>query len=282
MLGIAFGGGGARGAAHIGVLKHLHSIDLVPQVYAGTSAGSIIACLAAFGVSTEDMQNEIAQLKSAQFTSLRIGALGLLENDSLRSMLEKLIGKEAQFKDAKYPLAIHVTDCESGRGTVITQGPVIEAVLASCCVPGVYIPQEINSRLYIDGGLTENVPITALKLLGARTKIGVNLNGNFINKKPDSISDVIMTAMDIAIDHQTFHQLRKFDSVISMDLHDYSRTNAKDTDQLVQVGQKTAQETIPNKRKLIIQSYIRLFFRALKWLVPYKIARDIDATHMMR
>lgn len=276
MIGLSLGGGGARGVAHIGVLRHFEKIGLQVDCIAGNSAGSIVAALYAFGLSVDEIEKHIRTLKATSMTAMRIGQLGLFENPTLKNMLESALGQDALIENAKIPLAIHVTDIESGLGVVLRSGPLLSAVLASTCVPGVYIPQEINGRIYIDGGITENVPITALHQLGAWIKIGVNLNGQIHYSKPQGISDVIVNAMDIAIDSQTQAQLKEFDVVLSLDLTPYSRTKADDFEMLLIEGQKTAMSTFSSKSDLKFLFLKRRIYLWILKLTPVKIPEFIQ------
>ena len=276
MIGLSLGGGGARGVAHIGVLKHFNKIGLNVDCIAGNSAGSIVASLFAFGLPVDEIEKHVRTLKSTSMSAMRIGQLGLFDNPSLKTMLENALGADALIENAKIPLAIHVTDIESGHGVVLQKGSVITAVLASTCVPGVYVPQEIDGRLYIDGGMTENVPIQALRLMGAWIKIGVNLNGQLQYSKPQGITDVIMNAMDIAIDSQTQNQLKEFDVVLSLDLTKYSRTKADDFEMLLIEGQKTAMQTFASKTDLRFLFIKRQVFLWIQKITPVKIPEFIQ------
>lgn len=271
MLGLALGGGGARGSAHVGVLRHLEEIGLRPQALSGTSAGSIIASLYAFGVPLDKISEGIAALKPTQLTAIRWGELGLMENPDLRELLVMHLGEKTDIREARIPLGIHVTDLENGLGVDLLEGPVVDAVLASCTVPGLYVPPKWGQRVFIDGGLTENVPFRALKTLGAKRLLGVSLNGQHNYIKPTTAVDVLMNAMDIAIDSQTRRQLISFDLVISMDLTRFSRTSARDHADLVQAGFERARERIPNRRifyNLVRRGRLEKFIKLitpLKW-----------------
>src|SRR5690606_36419600 len=95
------------------------------------------------------------------------------------NMLERHLPKDAMIENAPLPLVLHATDLLTGSAVALTRGPVIKAVLASACIPGLYIPQEWEEMLLVDGALTENVPLSGLKSLGTHLNIAVNLNGHF-------------------------------------------------------------------------------------------------------
>lgn len=242
--GVALGGGGARGAAHIGALKALEQREVKFDAISGTSGGAIIAALYAFGASYDDIISGIKGLKSVDLRFLKFGKLGLVDNRALGELIDRVAGKEAQIEQAQTPLAIHATDIRTGESIILKKGPLRPAVLASCCVPGFFIPQEIEGRLLVDGGLTENVPLTALNELGVDFSIAVNLNGNFAYAKPDSILDVATNAMDIAIDLRTKEQIESADLSINLSLAQYSRKSTAHIDPLVKEGHQQTQEQL--------------------------------------
>jgi len=242
--GITLGGGGARGAAHIGALKALEEHEIELDAIAGTSGGAIVAALYAFGVSHNEMISGFKGLKSVELRSLKLGSLGLVENTPLANLIDKFIGKDMKIEQANIPLAIHATDIKTGESLNIKSGLLKSALLASCCVPGFYIPQEIEGRLLVDGGLTENVPLSALDELGVDFSIAVNLNGNFAYAKPHGILDVATNAMDIAIDLRTKEQIERANWSVNLSLAQYSRKSTVHTEPLVKEGHKQTQEQL--------------------------------------
>lgn len=270
-IGVALGGGGARGVAHIGILEHFESINLKIHCLAGTSAGAVIAALYAFGVPLETIKTELRKIDPAPFSSFKIGRLGLFENSEMIAMLQKLLPTEAKLEESPIPLSIKVTNLITGEGVLLTTGSVIEAVMASSCVPGFYLPLEREDAVLVDGGLTENVPLSGIKKLGANVLIGVNLNGNKVYARPEGILDIVSNAMDIAIDAQTRSQLKQADITISIDLTKYSRTNSKDFDHLLSEGRKAAQAKIPDLVSLFISDRFRKIWKLLRDFSPIKI-----------
>lgn len=270
-LGLALGGGGARGLAHLGVIKHLNEIQLPISAISGTSAGAIVASLLAYEIPYETIVEHVRKLKPTEWTSFRFRGLGLFHNEPLREMLVKLLPENATIEGSKIPLALKVTDLISGKGLDLYQGDLIEAVMASSCVPGIYTPVPLGDKLLVDGALVENVPVSLLKKLGANFYIGVNLNGNLQYGKPDGIVDVLTNAMDIAIDSHTKAQLKACDLVISMDLTSYSRTQTQQMDQLIDEGHRAAQKTIGDLSQYVVRGGIRKLWRQFKLWLPIQL-----------
>jgi len=276
-IGVALGGGGARGAAHIGILEHFEEIGLKIHCLSGTSAGAIIASLYAFGVDFETIKNELKKVNPTPFTSIKIGKLGLFENSEMISMLKRLLPPDAKIEDALIPLTIKATDLITGEGVLLSHGDVIEAVMASSCVPGFYLPIQKENMILADGGLTENVPLSGLKFHGANLLIGVNLSGNTTYTKPEGILDVVSNAMDIAIDVRTKRQLKEADFAISMDLTEYSRTSSKDFDVLVTRGRLAVQTKIPTTASLYFWNRFIKTWKLIKEITPVKVPEKIQS-----
>ena len=244
-LGLALGGGATLGAAHIGVLKALEEMSIDVHCIAGTSIGAYIAALYAFGVSPSDIEDEISGLNWLDISSFSLVKLkfGLLANDKLGDSIRNLLG-DVSVEDAPTPLAILATDIAEGKRAVLTEGSVSQAVMASTCVPGIFAPVEIGDQMLVDGGLVENVPISPLKKLGANLTVGVDLSGNRSYRKPDDLIDVLINAIDIAIDNATRLQTSKAEIVITPEVGAYSRTDSGQVSELVDAGFKACCSTI--------------------------------------
>ena len=144
------------------------------------------------------------------------------------------------FEDAETPVSVVATDIGACRKVVLNEGNVAEAVMASSCIPGIFIPVEIGGKLLVDGGLVENVPISPLKKMGANMIIGVDINANRKYRKPEDLIDVLANALDLAIDNATRIQTDEADILISPELSAYNRTDVKKVHDLVREGYNTA------------------------------------------
>lgn len=173
-LGIAFGGGGMRGWAHVGVLSVLQGLGLRPGVVAGTSAGAITAAYVAAGYSVGDMVEVMRSHRTRSLFSLRFDRLALVNTESFAEHLQRHLG-DRRIEDLDIPLAIVCTDLESGKEVVLDRGPLVPAILASCALPGIFAPVAVAGRLLVDGGVNNNVPVSALVNRGVRFTIGIQL-----------------------------------------------------------------------------------------------------------
>lgn len=235
-IGLALGGGAAKGIAHIGVIKCLEQEEINVSYISGTSIGSLVAAFYAFGKSTDEMLSISETLSISRVTSFTLRKRGFFTTESIRELIIKELG-DVNIEDSKIPLAILAADITTGEEIVFRHGPVADAVCASIAVPGVYVPVELQGRLLVDGGIVENVPISPLKKMGAGIIIAVDLNGVSRYRFPKDIMDVMGNAFDIAIDLRTRDQIKNADLVISMDLSQFSRVdNSKRVNELMNVG----------------------------------------------
>ena len=179
-IGLVLSGGGARGISHIGVLKALEEFGVKVDVVAGTSAGSIVGSLYAYGYSADKIMGII--LTTSFLRSLRPAwtMKGLLSLDGLRDVLQKYM-PENNFEALKLPMTVATTNIGQGTTEYFTKGELIPTILASCCVPLVFNPIQFDDKIFVDGGITDNLPAHSIR--GAcDLLIGVNCNfirGNF-------------------------------------------------------------------------------------------------------
>ncbi len=241
-IGLALGGGSVLGAAHVGVLRAIDEFGIPIACVAGTSIGAFIGALHAFGKSWREIEEIALDTKWLDVSRLSLSQYGLLSNKRLGKALTGAIGG-VKFADARIPLAVVATDIGKGERAVLIEGNVAEAVMASSCIPGVFIPVEIGGRMLVDGGVMENVPVSPLRDMGAEVVIGVDLTTNHSFKRPEHLVGVLLNTFGITLRNATMFQANRADILIAPDL---SAFNAIDTDQvakLIAIGYSKASET---------------------------------------
>lgn len=196
-LGIALGGGFARGLVHIGVLKVLEEENIPVTFLAGTSVGAVIGAAYCSGVSARELE-EIAHLvRFSSFARWTLSRYGLATNDRMVGFLEKLV-KCRTFEELKIPFAISATDFVTGDPVVFKSGPLIDPIRASCAYPGMFLPVNVNGRLMVDGLLAHSVPAEPLRAMGADRVLAIYLSAHWVQKAPRHIFDVIGQCFSIA------------------------------------------------------------------------------------
>jgi NTE family protein len=178
-IGIALGGGAARGWAHIGVLHVLASAGIKPHVITGTSIGAVVGGCGASGKLTEIevFARSLTKRRVVGLMDFHLGGAGLIAGGRLKRLLERDLGT-GRIEDLPVKFAAIATELNSGHEIWLTKGPIVEAVRASYALPGVFDPVKLGGRWLMDGALVNPVPVTAARALGADVVICVNLNGD--------------------------------------------------------------------------------------------------------
>jgi NTE family protein len=189
-IGLALGGGAARGFAHIGVIKMLESQGIVPDYVVGTSAGAVVGSLYAGGNDAFAMQKIAVQLDEKIFADWTLGGRGLLKGEALQDFINQHLNKRPLEKLNK-PFATVATDLNSGERVVFRNGDTGMAVRASAAVPGVFQPARFNGHYYVDGGLVSPVPVQAAREMGADFVIAVDISDRPAGQPVDSLTAIL-------------------------------------------------------------------------------------------
>ncbi len=178
-IGLALSGGGARGLAHIGVLKVLKREGIPIHCLAGTSAGGIIAAGYAAGLTVEELEQEALRMSRLRNLVTLVDAarprIGLFAGQRVQEYFSSKIGYK-DFAELTIPLALVAVDLQSGEEVILDSGSVIEALRATISLPGVFQPCEIAGRLLVDGGLLNNLPADVPRKMGADVVIAVDVS----------------------------------------------------------------------------------------------------------
>lgn len=160
--GIVLSGGGARGVAHLGVLKALDELGVIIDCISGTSAGALVGALYAQGLKPDAIFELIK--KVGMFNSVRPAwaRTGLLNMDGMKELLKRNIPVN-DFNSLKIPLTVAATDIRKGKVCYFSEGELIPAILASCSIPAIFNPVSFNGNLYVDGGLVDNLPVKPIR-----------------------------------------------------------------------------------------------------------------------
>ena len=197
-IGVALGGGGARGLAHIGVLKVLEKNGTKPDYIAGVSMGAFVGACYSLGADLEKMEKEATSFNRAKAikrtVDLNNPKKSILKGDKVYKYIKKWVG-ETTFADTHIPLRIIATDLASGEEVVLKRGNLADAVRASISVPGIFPPVKINNRYLVDGGVLNCTPVNVLEKMGADIIIGVDLiiKRKVELKKPSMIATLVQS-----------------------------------------------------------------------------------------
>ncbi|GAB3189318.1 patatin-like phospholipase family protein [Hydrogenophaga aquatica] len=176
-VGLALGGGAARGFAHVGVIQVLEQSGIKPDLVVGTSAGSLVAALYASGKNATELEQAALQMEEAAIAdwTLPLFNRGLLRGEALARYVNRQV-QGRQLHDMPMPLGIVATELGTGKGVLFQRGDTGAAVRASSAVPGVFMPVQISGKDYVDGGLVAPVPVEQARQMGAELVIAVDIS----------------------------------------------------------------------------------------------------------
>jgi len=234
-IGLALGGGAVLGAAHIGVLRALEEFDISIHCVAGTSIGAFVSTFFAFNKHWTEIKEITLDLNWLDISAISLSKMGLLSNEKLGELITEHIG-DVNFAQADIPIAMISTDISNGEKIILKEGKVADAVMASTCIPGIFIPLEIGNKLLVDGGIVENVPITPLQEMGADFIIAVDLNAEYSHKRPEGIVEVLLNTFDFTIMTATKLQTEEADVLIKPDLSSFNMVDPNQTADLIEKG----------------------------------------------
>ena len=243
---LVLGGGSVRGMAHLGVLQVLTQAGLKPDLVVGVSAGSVAGGLYSAGVSLERMYEvarDVAWRKMARLVRPRLGMLDI-------SPLGRMVGRltnDARIEDMPLPFVAVATDILVGQLVPFTQGPLVDAILASCAVPGVVCPVESNGRLLVDGGVLNDLPVGLARQMGVDTVVAVNLlpPPKLAAERPTNMLEMWSLAFYTLTRLTRVEEGREADVHILPDIADASFIDFRQVDMLVRKGREAAEASLP-------------------------------------
>lgn len=244
-VGLALGGGAVLGAVHVGVLKAFEELNIEIKVISGTSVGALVASLYAFGKSAKEIENIVLKFGWKDLSSFAFSKYAILSNQRIGNTLTKHIGDKT-FKEANIPLFIIATNISNGEKVVLSEGSVSNAVIASTCVPGIFVPIEIDGKLLVDGGIVENIPLSCLKDKDVDFLIGVDLVLEEFYKKPKNVIEVLYNSFNILVKTNKKIQTKEADIIIKPDLKDFNPTDMSQIKDLIELGYNETKKIITN------------------------------------
>jgi NTE family protein len=243
-IGLALGGGAAKGFAHIGVIKMLEASGIHPDVVAGTSAGSVVGALYASGMDAFALQQTAFGLDEAKIRDVRLFSGGLVQGQALQDYVNQLLHKQP-IEQLKMPFAAVATELESGTRTVFVRGNTGRAVRASSSIPGVFEPVEIHGKHYVDGGVVSPIPVDAARQLGADFVIAVDISAAPNGSNPQGMMNIVGQSIDIMGRQLAAQESARADVVIRPDLRGIGRTDFEQKNQAILEGEKATLAAMP-------------------------------------
>ncbi|TWI13447.1 patatin-like phospholipase family protein [Aerolutibacter ruishenii] len=251
-VGIALGGGAAKGFAHIGVIKMLEANGIQPVVVSGTSAGSVVGALYASGMDAFQMQKVAFALDEDKIRDVSLFSGGVIKGQKLQDYVNELVAQR-KLEAMKRPLAVVATRLEDGKRTVFVRGNTGQAVRASSSIPGVFEAVKIGDSTYVDGGVVSPVPVDAARELGADFVIAVDISSKADGKAPGSLLGNINQSITIMGQKLGALELQRADIVLRPKVLDIGAADFAQKNTAILEGERAALAAMPRIKAKIAQ-----------------------------
>jgi len=253
-VALVLGGGGARGFAHVGVIRELESAGIPIDMIVGVSVGSLIGALYADVGDSFELEWKAFKIEKKEIFDFKVFNIkeSVVRGEAIKEYIDKNV-KTKNIEDMKVPLAIVATDIKSGKPVIFRRGPVKDAVRASASVPGVFPPVPYGNKLLVDGGVLGNLAPGVAKQMGADVIIGVSIakaRKKFSNETPIALT-VILESIAIMGDEIIRLNRDEIDFLIEPDVGDVSITDFSKKKQLIEAGREATRKHIGKIKKMV-------------------------------
>ncbi len=248
-IGLALGGGAARGFAHIGVIQVLEEAGIRPDVVVGTSAGSLVAAIYASGKTGAQLQTVAETMEEATLTDWTLPFLsrGMLRGEALARYVSGQVGGKT-IESFAIPLGIVATDLHNGQGVLFTRGDTATAVRASSAVPAVFQPVKIGTREYVDGGLVSPVPVRYARQMGAEVVIAVDISATPESNPALGTMDILLQTFAIMSRSINTFELKEADVAVRPALAGVSSADFASKRRSIEAGRAAMLAALPQLR----------------------------------
>lgn len=240
VVALALGGGGAKGFAHIGVIKVLESHDIKPKIVTGTSAGSFVGSIYASGKTPYQLQSLALQLKEADLRDLTLSSQGVIVGQKLQNYVNAQVGNKP-IEQFPIRFAAVATRLDNGKKADFIKGNAGQAVRASCSIPNVFIPATIGKSQYVDGGLVSPIPVKTAKDMGADIVIAVDISARPDASRPVNMWGLLDQTINIMGQHSINEELGQANIVIQPKVGHVGILDLKSSNASILEGEKAAQ-----------------------------------------
>jgi NTE family protein len=243
-VAVVLGAGAAKGFAHIGVLKVLEANRVPINMIVGTSAGSFVGSLYAYGFTAFQLQKISFDIQQSELADYTIPDNGFVKGEKLEGYINRML-RNTPMEKLRIPFYAVATDLQSGSEVVFGSGNTGSAVRASCSIPGVFSPAVIGGRMYVDGGLVSPVAVEAALRQGADVVIAVDISGDGKGPQPTGTLSTILQSIGIMYEKIAAHQLQKADVVIKPNVSSIGSSDFSKRHEAVLEGERAATSALP-------------------------------------
>lgn len=250
-IALVLGAGAAKGFAHIGVIKILESNHIPIHMLVGTSAGSFVGSLYAYGYNAFQIQKMALSIEKKDIVDLTIPDNGFIKGELLEAYINGMV-MNTPIEKFRFPFYAIATNIENGQEVIFGSGNTGMAVRASSAVPGIFRPVNISGQTYVDGGVVSPVPVIAARKMGADVVIAVDISGDLNNPKPEGTIETILSSINIMYSQISERQLSNADVVIKPKVGNISSSDFSKRHDAIMEGERSALEALP-KIKVILE-----------------------------
>lgn len=257
-VGVALSGGTARAVAHVGVLRALTEAEIPIDYLSGTSGGSIVGAFHASGMPMATLLQIAHTMSWKKLVSIKLSRLGFVSSKRIEDFVKSVIG-EVKFSEMKTPFYVVATDLATGKKRVFHTGSVARAVRASCSIPQIFLPVEIDGEYYVDGGFSEYLPVETLREIEDVFVIGVHLaQSRGIYSRPRNYLQLAIHIMGLVAKTNYVVSRENVDVLIHPDMDQYSPFDFDTAEELIDLGYEMTKAAIPEIRQKWKQQSSRL------------------------
>ncbi|HZS05134.1 MAG TPA: patatin-like phospholipase family protein [Blastocatellia bacterium] len=250
-VGLALGGGVARGMAHIGVLRELEKNNIPVDLIAGTSVGSLIGAGYAGGLSADDLEKLARKIRWSDLGRVTVSRLGFFNSARMEDYIRSIFPVH-RIEDMQIPLGVVATDIQEGKMVVFTEGDVALAVRASCAIPCYFTPVMVNGRMMVDGGLVGHLPAAVARGMGADIVIAVDVHSQGLPiPAPTNIFTIMYQSLSVMGRSSVTYLYQDADVVVNPQVGHIRPDDLSRADEMIAAGEKAAREVMHRiKQKL--------------------------------
>ncbi|MCA1041073.1 patatin-like phospholipase family protein [Bacillus infantis] len=250
VIGLALGSGGARGFAHLGVIKVLKEEGINVDVIAGSSMGALVGCFYGAGLDIDRLYKLAGAFKRKYYLDFTVPKMGFLAGKKVKELI-RLFTHGKNLEDLDIPVRVVATDLMLGEKVVFSKGPIADAVRASISIPGIFIPEKLEDRLLVDGGVIDRVPVSVVEEMGADLIIAVDVSRVKTSSDITSIFDVIMQSLDIMQMELVSNREIASDIMIRPHVEMYSSRAFTNIEDIIRIGEEEARKQVPRIKEAI-------------------------------
>ncbi|HMK50782.1 MAG TPA: patatin-like phospholipase family protein [Thermodesulfovibrionales bacterium] len=249
-IAVVLGAGASKGFAHIGVLKVLEENKIPVHMIVGTSAGSFVGSLYAYGFNAFELQKLSFAIQKDDVADFTIPDNGFIKGEKLAGYINYIL-RNTPIEKLKIPFYAVATDLQNGKEVVFASGNTGTAVRASCSIPGIFVPPVISGRTYVDGGVVSPVAVEAARRMGADVVIAVDISSDVDSAVPTGTIDTMLQAIGIMYSKLSAIQLAKADIVIKPKVGYIGSSDFSKRHEAVLEGEKAAVDAMPKIQEIV-------------------------------